>query len=64
SYEDLTSCIKNPETMEGIRKMAKEGEVAQIRGTPTVFVNNRLLQSGQAIPVLEATYQSIIKTAK
>lgn len=59
NLEELTSCVKNLKTQELIRKMAKEGEVAQIQGTPTVFVNGKLLSGGQMIPILEATYRSL-----
>jgi protein-disulfide isomerase len=47
--------------METIRNMAKEGATAQIRGTPAVFVNNKLLEGGQLVPVLEGAYRSIKK---
>lgn len=59
--EDLKTCIGKTEVQEAVRRMAKEGETAQIQGTPTVFVNGRLLQQGQAIPVLEAVYKTIKK---
>ncbi len=56
---NLQACLKDPETMSEISAMAKEGERAQIRGTPTVFVNNRLLMNGQMIPVLDGVYQNL-----
>lgn len=61
NFDELKACVQAPETQESIRKMAKEGVTAQIRGTPTIFVNNRLLEGGQLIPILEATYQSLRK---
>jgi protein-disulfide isomerase/uncharacterized membrane protein len=61
NLEDIKKCIQDPAMMESIRKMAKEGATAQIRGTPSVFVNSKLLEGGQLIPVLEAAYQSIKK---
>lgn len=57
--EELKSCVKDPATMELIRSMAKEGVTAQIQGTPTVFVNGRLLNHGQMTPILESAYQSL-----
>lgn len=57
--EELKTCVNSVDTQERIRNMAKEGANAQIRGTPAVFVNGKLLNSGQLIPVLEATYQAI-----
>lgn len=59
SLEDLKSCIKDPSTLELIRNMANEGKTAQIQGTPTVFVNGKLLSGGQLIPVLEAAYKTL-----
>lgn len=59
SVEDLKKCIKDPATMEVVRKMAKEGEVAKIQGTPTIFANGKLLSGGQLLPVLEAAYRSL-----
>ncbi|WP_374030160.1 DsbA family protein [Bdellovibrio bacteriovorus] len=57
--EDLKTCVKSPETLELIRKMAKEGEVAKIQGTPTVFANGKWLNGGQLIPVLEGAYKTL-----
>lgn len=59
SLEDLKTCVKDQATQELIRKMANEGKTAQIQGTPTVFVNGKLLSGGQLIPVLEAAYKSL-----
>lgn len=55
--EDLKTCVKDTATQELIRNMAKEGATAQIQGTPSVFVNGKLLSGGQLIPVLEAAYR-------
>lgn len=57
--EELKKCVKEPSIIELVKKMAKEGETAQIQGTPTVFVNGKLLGGGQLLPVLEAAYRSI-----
>lgn len=57
--EDLKKCINDPATGELIRSMANEGAAAQIQGTPTVFVNSKLLSGGQMIPILESTYKAI-----
>ncbi|KHD87328.1 MAG: thiol:disulfide interchange protein DsbA [Bdellovibrio sp. ArHS] len=59
ALEELKACVKDPTTAELIRKMAKEGETAQIQGTPTVFANGKLLSGGQLIPILEAAYRSL-----
>jgi protein-disulfide isomerase len=59
SVEDLKKCINDPTTGELIRSMANEGAAAQIQGTPTVFVNGKLLSGGQLIPILESAYKTI-----
>ncbi|UOF01928.1 vitamin K epoxide reductase/DsbA family protein [Bdellovibrio reynosensis] len=59
NLEELKSCIKDAATMDSVRSMAKEGATAQIQGTPSVFVNGRLLNGGQLIPVLEAAYKTL-----
>jgi protein-disulfide isomerase len=41
--------------------MAKEGDTAKIQGTPAIFVNGRVLDRGQMIPVLEGAYRSLKK---
>jgi protein-disulfide isomerase len=56
---EINNCIKDSATMDLIRKMAKEGEIAQIQGTPAVFVNGKLLGAGHLLPVLKAAHQSI-----
>lgn len=59
--DDLKKCVEAPETKALVVKMAKEGADAKIRGTPTVFVNNKVLEGGQLIPVLDAAYKSLRK---
>ncbi|QDK45437.1 fused vitamin K epoxide reductase/thioredoxin [Bdellovibrio sp. ZAP7] len=57
--EDLKKCVNDPATKEMISSMAKEGGDAQIQGTPTVFVNGKLLSGGQSKPILEEVYRTI-----
>lgn len=59
SVDNFKQCLNSPEMQKKISTMAQEGVAAQIQGTPTVFVNGRLLSGGQLIPILEATYQAI-----
>ncbi|WP_413561469.1 DsbA family protein [Bdellovibrio sp. HCB209] len=61
SLDDLKNCLKDPATTQLVSEMAKEGEDAQISGTPTVFVNGKLLPNGQQKLNLEAVYKSIKK---
>ncbi|WP_347356259.1 DsbA family protein [Bdellovibrio sp.] len=59
--DDLKACIKGTEIPEIVRKNAKEGEVAQIQGTPAIFINGKVLNGAQSIPVLEAAYKTLKK---
>lgn len=59
--EALRTCVSDPQTKEAIRLQAKQGEQGQVQGTPTIFVNNKMLQGGQLIPVLEAVRELIKK---
>ncbi|WP_413581463.1 DsbA family protein [Bdellovibrio sp. HCB288] len=59
--DELKKCSSDTATLELISGMAKEGETAQIQGTPTVFVNGKLLTGGQSKPVLEEVYRAIKK---
>lgn len=61
NLEQLKTCVKDPAMQEAVRKMAKEGETAQIQGTPAIFVNGKLLNGGQIIPVLDAAYKALKK---
>lgn len=51
------SCLNADGTHDSILAMAQEG--ASISGTPTVFVNGKLLPRGQILPVLEAVYKKL-----
>lgn len=59
---DLYKCATSDEAREKIVQQAALGKKIGIQGTPTVFVNNRQLDRGQVIPVLEAVYQHIQKS--
>ncbi len=53
------SCLNTDSTTEAIQSMANEGNEAKIQGTPTIFVNGKLLPRGQVLPVMEAAYQKL-----
>ncbi|WP_413291426.1 DsbA family protein [Bdellovibrio sp. HCB337] len=57
----VKTCMNSEETHEAVKKMAAEGEKAQIAGTPSVFLNGRNLPGGQFLPVLESVYRNIKK---
>jgi len=58
-WNTLDSCIQDPATTSAIQSQAEEGVRAKVRGTPSIFVNGRLLERGQLIPVLEAVYSNL-----
>jgi protein-disulfide isomerase/uncharacterized membrane protein len=55
----LNACIAEDAIYEKLRFRASEGEKAKIEGTPTIFVNGKLLQHGQFPPFLKAVYDSL-----
>lgn len=57
----MKTCISSEEAHEAIKRMATEGEKAQIGGTPSVFFNNKALPLGQLLPILESTYTNYAK---
>ncbi len=59
NYETLETCMNADATQELLEAMAQEGAAAKIQGTPTIFVNGKLLPRGQFLPVLEAVYQKL-----
>jgi uncharacterized membrane protein len=57
--DDLKKCIDSEEIKNQVKTMAKEGTDAKIHGTPSIFVNGKLLSGGQMLPILEVTYRNI-----
>ena len=56
-FESIKTCLSADATIEKVKAMAAEGAQAKIQGTPTIFVNGRLLPRGQALPILQAIYK-------
>ena len=59
--EQVKTCMNSEEVHEAVKKMASEGEKAQISGTPSIFLNGKNLPGGQFPAVLENTYRTIEK---
>lgn len=55
----LINCMDSQETHKVIQSQAEAGQKANVKGTPTIYVNGRKLPGGQLIPVLENVYQSL-----
>ncbi|HMN68003.1 MAG TPA: vitamin K epoxide reductase family protein [Bdellovibrionales bacterium] len=56
NWESVLRCLNQPETMDAVRAQAKQGALVDVRGTPTLFANGKLLQRGQLVPVLQAVH--------
>lgn len=55
--QQLKTCSESDEMKATIRKMADVGSSLNLQGTPTVFVNGKLLPGGQTLPVLSKAYE-------
>ncbi|MEK7357597.1 MAG: thioredoxin domain-containing protein, partial [Bdellovibrionota bacterium] len=53
----IKACTESDEMKAFIRKMADNGTSLSLRGTPTIFVNGRVLPGGQTLPVLTKAYE-------
>ncbi len=57
--EDLKSCVDSDAAKTAIVAQARLGTALNIRGTPAIYANGKLLPAGSQIPVLNAVYKSI-----
>ncbi|MES2966029.1 MAG: vitamin K epoxide reductase family protein [Bdellovibrionota bacterium] len=53
----LKACADSDEMKVKIRKMSELGAALNLKGTPTIFANGRLLPGGQTLPVLNKAYE-------
>jgi protein-disulfide isomerase/uncharacterized membrane protein len=53
------ACVEDAETIDLIKRQAKSGADAGVKGTPSFYVNSRKLSRGNMIPVLEKVYESV-----
>jgi protein-disulfide isomerase/uncharacterized membrane protein len=54
--EDLKTCADSEEAKTAITAQARLGSSLNIKGTPAIFVNGKLLPAGTSIPVLSAVH--------
>jgi predicted DsbA family dithiol-disulfide isomerase/uncharacterized membrane protein len=57
--DNYTKCLTDRSTIEELKKEVDLGNSANLEGTPTIFVNGRVLPGGFLIPVLEAALKSL-----
>jgi protein-disulfide isomerase/uncharacterized membrane protein len=55
----LESCRNSEEIHKMILDQSQEGSQAKIEGTPSIFVNGKLLSRGNMLPVLQKVYDSL-----
>lgn len=59
--EELKACANSDEAKETVRRQADLGNLLNVQGTPTIYVNGRHLPSGQILAVLKEAYLESIK---
>lgn len=57
--EELASCADSDEAKTIVRQQAEVGQSINLEGTPTVYANQKLLQGGQVLQVLQKAYDSL-----
>lgn len=57
NWESVQRCIEQPETIDAIKAQAKQGGLANVMGTPTIFANGRMLSRGSLLPVLQTVLE-------
>lgn len=55
----IQSCLADPKTLADIKAQIELGKSLGIKGTPTLFINNKLFQGGPHIPTLQEIYKKI-----
>lgn len=55
----MSDCSESAEIFDAIQKSAQEGSLANIDGTPTIFMNGKKLPWGQVLEVLKQASDSI-----
>lgn len=53
NWDSLLRCVNEPETTDAIKAQAKQGALANVMGTPTLFAEGRIVSRGHMIPVLQ-----------
>ena len=57
--EQFTKCLDDNNTLEFIKSQARQGEKANITGTPSIFINGKNLPSAPSWIMLERVYNSL-----
>lgn len=60
NWERVQTCMTETETKDAVKTQAKQGALVNVRGTPTIFANGKLVTRGQIVPVLEGLRNKIL----
>lgn len=64
NWQMMQTCLADPSVADAIRSQAKQGDLVNVRGTPTIFVNGKKLEHGAMIPVLQLARQKSLEGKK
>lgn len=56
---DFETCTQAAETKTAIERQAAVGSALNLRGTPSIYVNGKLLSAGQSLPVLKEVHKRL-----
>jgi protein-disulfide isomerase len=59
SADEMRTCADSDAAKTAVRAQADVGTNINLQGTPTIFVNQKPLSAGQALPVLQKAYRSL-----
>lgn len=64
NWQSLQHCMTDADTIAAINAQAKQGNLVNVEGTPTLFANGRQLKAGQFLPVLQEAHKISAETKK
>lgn len=59
NFGEISLCANSSDIAVQIGKMSQEAKVAQVQGTPTIYLNNRRLEAAQVLDVLKNAYGTL-----
>lgn len=59
SVDEMKTCTDSEAAKTAVREQANVGTNINLQGTPTIYVNKKLLSGGQSLPVLQKAYGTL-----
>ncbi len=59
SVQEMKTCTDSDAAKTAVREQANVGTNINLQGTPTIYVNKKLLSGGQSLPVLQKAYNAL-----